>query len=71
MILVTRLGHKEPLVLNADLIRRIEAVPDTTITLSVVEVIVVAESVDVIVALVIAYKREIHAWSPGRQDRPQ
>lgn len=61
MIRVTRLGRQGALVLNAELIKRVEAVPDTTITLTDGEVLVVSESVEEIVQLVIAYRRQLFA----------
>ena len=64
MIQVTRLGHKAPLVLNAELIERIEARPDTTITLTSGEILVVTESVEAVVDLVIRYQQLVHSPPP-------
>lgn len=68
MIQVTRLGQKAPLVLNAELIERIEARPDTTITLTSGELLVVAESVDEVVDRVIRYKQAVNR-PPSRRRR--
>ena len=58
MINLTRLNGT-PFVLNAEVIREIEATPDTIITLSTGEKIVVGESVDAVTSAVIDYKRAI------------
>lgn len=55
---VTRLDGS-PIVLNADLIESIEAVPDTMIALTTHRKITVRESVPQVVELVIAYQRTI------------
>jgi len=61
MIKVTRLRALEPeLVVNAELIETVEGMPDTVITLTTGHKIIVQESVDAVVALVVAYKRKIH-----------
>ncbi len=59
MIKVTHLGG-EPFVLNADLIRYIEARPDTFITLTAGDRVVVEESMDDVVRLAIDYQRTKH-----------
>ena len=58
MINLTRLNGT-PFVLNAEVIREVEATPDTIITLSTGEKIVVGESVDAVTSAVIDYKRAI------------
>ncbi len=61
MIKVTRLRASEPeLVVNAELIETVEATPDTVITLTTGHKIIVQESVDTVVQLVVEYKRKIH-----------
>ena len=62
MIRVTRLGGKE-LVVNADLIRFVEATPDTIITLTSGDKLVVQENVDEIIRRCIAYGRACRAIS--------
>jgi len=56
MISVTRLNGK-PFVINAELIRTIEANPDTTITLTTGEHMLVRESMPRVVELAIDYGR--------------
>jgi flagellar protein FlbD len=58
MISVTRLNHT-PLVLNPDLIVFIEETPDTIITLSNGEKIVVQDTVGEVIKKVIEFKRSI------------
>jgi|GEM_PF-142236 flagellar protein FlbD len=59
MINVTRLNQTE-MIINAEKIEFIEATPDTIITLSSGKKVMVAESVDRVVDLVIDYKRKSH-----------
>ena len=59
MIKVTRLNQAE-MIINAEKIEFIEAIPDTIITLSSGKKVMVAESVDGIIDLVIDYKRKSH-----------
>ena len=58
MIKVTRLNGSTFMV-NAEMIREIEATPDTIITLSTGQKIMVRESVDAVANAVIEYKRAI------------
>ena len=62
MIKLTRLDG-EPFVLNAEMIRYIESRPDTFLTLTTGERIVVSESMDEVVNRAIAYQRQKH-WMP-------
>lgn len=66
MIAVTRLNHA-PLVLNSDLIEYIETTPDTVITLTTGQKIVVSESAAEIVAKVIAFRKSL-AGSPEKRE---
>ena len=59
MIIVTRLNHV-PLVLNSDLIEHIEITPDTVITLTTGQKIVVLEAAGDVVERVIAFRRSIY-----------
>lgn len=60
MIKVTRLRAKEPeLVINAELIETVEANPDTVITLTTGNRIIVKESLDEIIERVVAYRRSL------------
>ncbi|HEY8361825.1 MAG TPA: flagellar FlbD family protein [Tissierellaceae bacterium] len=60
MIKVKRLNNKE-FVVNSDLILFVEATPDTVITLTNGQKIVVAESIDDVIEKVIDYKARIFA----------
>lgn len=61
MIKVSRLRAAQPeLVVNAELIETVEATPDTVITLTTGHKVIVQESVDEVIRLVVAYKRLIH-----------
>jgi flagellar protein FlbD len=59
MIKLTRLDG-EPFVLNADLIRYVERRPDTFITLSTGERIVVGETMDEVVERAVQYQQQKH-----------
>lgn len=58
MIEVTRLNGKK-MTINAELIERVEELPDTVITLTTGNKIIVKESRQEIKNLVILYKKEI------------
>jgi flagellar protein FlbD len=63
MIDLTRLnGHR--LVINCDLIKYAEAVPDTTLSLVTGEKLIVLESCDEVTARILAYRASIlsEAW---------
>lgn len=59
MIQVTRLNHT-PLVLNSDLIEHLEGTPDTVISLSNGQRLMVLESAQEIIDRVVAFRRRIH-----------
>jgi flagellar protein FlbD len=59
MIKVTRLDG-EALVINADLIRYVEERPDTFITLTTGERIIVKETIDEVVERAVDYQRSKH-----------
>jgi flagellar protein FlbD len=63
MIKLTRLDG-ELFVLNAELIRYVEARPDTFITLTNGERVVVRESMDDVVSRSIDYQRSKHLFPP-------
>lgn len=63
MIQVTRI-NRVPLVLNSDLIEHIETTPDTIISLTNGQKIMVLESADEVIQRVIAFRRQIFAWEP-------
>ena len=64
MIYVTRLNHT-PLVLNSDLIEHVEMTPDTVISLTTGQKIMVLESTDEVVERVVAFRRAILAGPGG------
>jgi flagellar protein FlbD len=72
MIKLTRLGG-EAFLLNADLIRYVEARPDTFITLTIGDRVVVEESMDEVLRLAVEYQRSKHiipeVGSEGRRDK--
>jgi flagellar protein FlbD len=69
MIKLTRLGG-EPFVLNADLIRYVEARPDTFITLTTGERLVVEESMDEVLRRAVAYQQAKHLIPGPRRCPP-
>ncbi|GHS95439.1 hypothetical protein FACS1894107_16710 [Planctomycetales bacterium] len=60
MIVLTRI-NKEKFVVNADLIKFVEEVPDTLITLRDDEKIMVGEAADEVIRRVIEYVRAVRA----------
>ena len=56
MIKLTRLNN-EPFILNAELIRYVESLPDTYITLTDGDRLVVRETMDEVVARAVDYQR--------------
>jgi flagellar protein FlbD len=65
MIRLTRLGG-EPFILNAELIQFVEARPDTFVTLTTGERLVVAESMDEVLRRAMAYQQAKHLVPPPR-----
>ncbi len=59
MIKLTRLGGG-PFLLNADLIQYVEALPDTFITLTTGERLVVVEGMDEVLRRAVAYQQAKH-----------
>ncbi len=64
MIRLTRLGGT-PFILNADLIRYVEANPDTFVTLTSGERIVVQETMDEVMERAIRYQQQKHLVPGG------
>jgi flagellar protein FlbD len=60
MIQLTRLNHV-PLVLNSDLIEHVEVTPDTVVTLTTGQKIIVLESAEEVVERVIRFRKSIIA----------
>ncbi len=65
MIRVTRLNGL-PVIINADLIKFIEATPDTLVSLTTGEKIMVKETVEVVAELVLGYRRRVERTSSER-----
>lgn len=63
MIKLQRLNG-EPFVLNAELIRYVETRPDTFITLTTGERLVVQQSMDEVLRLALEYQRSKHLMPP-------
>ncbi len=61
MITITRLD-KRVIVLNADLIKALEATPDTIVTLINGDTLVVRESVEEVVQRIIEYQRLVRGF---------
>ena len=68
MIYVTRLNHAS-VVLNSDLIEYVETAPDTIISLTTGQKIMVMESPEEIIARVIQYHRSILAVQVDAQEQ--
>lgn len=68
MIKLTRLGG-EVFILNADLIRYVEARPDTFITLTTGERLVVVESMDEVLRRAVTYQQAKHLVPPPADPR--
>jgi flagellar protein FlbD len=70
MIKLTRLNN-HPLVVNCDLIKSIENAPDTVLTLVTGDKIIVSESTEQVLELVIAFRRAVLAGlTPPPADFP-
>jgi len=61
MIRLTRLNDKE-FVVNADMVKFVEQTPDTIITLTNGEKVVVKEEVDEVIRRIVAYQRSIRVF---------
>ncbi len=74
MIRLTRLNGEE-FVLNAELIRYVEQRPDTFITLTTGESLVVRQSMDEVVRRTVEYHRQKSPWAavdwPGMSGPPE
>jgi flagellar protein FlbD len=64
MIRLTRLNNR-PLVVNSELIKFIENAPDTVITLVTGEKIVVRETVETVLAMIVDYRRRLLGHRPA------
>ncbi len=61
----------EAFILNAELIRFVEARPDTFVTLTTGERLVVRETMEEVVRLALQYQQAKHFIPPPRASRPQ
>jgi flagellar protein FlbD len=63
MIALKRLNN-QPIMVNADLIETLESTPDTVVTLTSGNKLIVRDSPEEIQSKIIQYKRQIHNPSP-------
>ena len=61
MIQLTRINQQR-LVLNSDLIEQIESTPDTVITMTSGQKLVVVESAEIVIERVVAFRRSIQQF---------
>ena len=59
MVRLTRINHQS-MILNSDLVEHLESTPDTVITLTTGQKIVVLETPDEIVARVVEFRRALN-----------
>jgi flagellar protein FlbD len=64
MIALNRLNN-QPIMVNADLIETLESTPDTVVTLTSGNKLIVRDDPDAIRTKIIEYKRSIYAARPG------
>jgi flagellar protein FlbD len=64
MIRLTRISHAQ-VVLNSDLIEHIEMTPDTVISLTTGQKVVVLESTDEVIRRVVEFRRMLMVREPG------
>ncbi len=64
MVLVTRLNGKEEFYVNPDMIRIIEETPDTVITLSDGQKLVVKETARIVIERIIQYRAAVFVNLP-------
>ena len=69
MVRLTRL-NSAPIVLNSDLIERIDITPDTVITLTNGEILRVREPAEEVVRRVMEYRRQIYGPLEVRKLKP-
>jgi len=68
MIILTKI-NKAPIAVNADLIECIEETPDTVITMTNNDKVVVQEGLKEIIEKVVHYRRMIHALIDSEYER--
>jgi len=67
MIELTKLNNQK-IVINSDLIEFVEAVPDTTITLTTGNRVVVKETVDELVDKVIGFRQKFNLYLQNKKE---
>ncbi len=70
MIVLNRLNN-QPIMVNADLIETLESTPDTVVTLTSGNKLVVRDRPEEIAAKIVAYKRKIHTTVPALESVPE
>ena len=70
MIKLTRFDGSEVAV-NAELVKFVEAAPDTIVTLTSDQKLLVLETVDEVIEKVIEYRRLAYGGMPGKIDRTE
>ena len=70
MIHLTRI-NQQALVLNSDLIEHIQVTPDTVITMTNGQKLVVADSADAVVEKIVAFRRSIYGIYREPDHRPE
>ena len=70
MIRLTRL-NRVPMVLNSDLIVHIEVTPDTVISLTTGETIMVRETSEEVVEKILDFRRSVFIGCPLREPAPE
>ena len=69
MIRLTRINHA-PMVLNSELIEHIETTPDTVISLTNGQKLVVLEAVEEIIDKVVEFRRRLYRDLPSEETNP-
>jgi flagellar protein FlbD len=69
MISLTKL-NKAPIVINADLIQYVEETPDTVLTMTNFDKVVVLESTSEVIDKVVRFRRKISACPELEHERP-
>ena len=67
MIRLTRLNGKE-FVLNCDLIKYIEATPDTVISLTLGDKLMVRESIQEVIRATMIYRQRLYQEAPPQEE---
>jgi flagellar protein FlbD len=70
MIRLTRLNQTQ-FIVNCELIKFIESTPDTLITLSTGEKLMVKESIDDVVSATMIYRKRLYQEKPGPNPAPE